>query len=136
MPYGIYDNIECEYGEHDPFTPQEHQEQVLNYFIKKSPFKGLCLFHRLGSGKSCSSIITSDQILRLREANSDIKAKKLNVNSCVFTHFLKGEANVLGTSKTRLPKRPGVVGSLGSIFLSSGCKVWGPEYMFLFFLSF
>jgi len=75
MPYGIYDNIECEYGEHDPFTPQEHQEQVLNYFIKKSPFKGLCLFHRLGSGKSCSSIITSDQILRLREANSDIKAK-------------------------------------------------------------
>jgi hypothetical protein len=75
MPYGIYDNIECEYGEHGQFTPQEHQEQVLNYFIKKSPFKGLCLFHRLGSGKSCSSIITSDQILRLRDPNSDIKAK-------------------------------------------------------------
>ena len=32
---------------------------------------------------------------------------------------------MLGNSKTGLPKHPGVVGSIGRIFLSSGCKVWG-----------
>ena len=34
---------------------------------------------------------------------------------------------MLGTLKTRLPKGPGVVGSIGRIFLSSGCKVSGSK---------
>lgn len=65
MPYGVYKNIMCDKGSHPPFTPQEHQSEVLDYFINKSKYKGLCLYHRLGSGKSCSSIMISDEMLKL-----------------------------------------------------------------------
>ena len=55
----------------------------------------------------------------------------------VYTYIYggMGEANVLGNSKTRLLKHLGVVGSNGSIFLSSGCKVWGPKSMILWIFS-
>lgn len=65
MPYGVYNKIICDKGNHPPFTPQEHQSEVLDYFINKSRYKGLCLYHRLGSGKSCSSIMISDEMLKL-----------------------------------------------------------------------
>lgn len=64
MPYGIYKKVICDKGSHPPFTPQEHQSEVLDYFINKSKNKGLCLYHRLGSGKSCSSIMISDEMLK------------------------------------------------------------------------
>lgn len=64
MPHGVYENIECDVGKHSPFTPQEHQEELLNYFLNKSKYKGILAFHRLGSGKSCSSIMISDQMIR------------------------------------------------------------------------
>jgi superfamily II DNA or RNA helicase len=65
MPNGIYENIECDIGKHPPFTPQQHQEELLDYFINKSKHKGIVAFHRLGSGKSCSSIMISDQMIKL-----------------------------------------------------------------------
>ena len=68
MPYGIYEKVKCLYEDHNEFIPQEHQSEVLDYFINKSKYKGLCLFHRLGSGKSCSSILISDQMLKLAKA--------------------------------------------------------------------
>jgi hypothetical protein len=62
MPLGIYDNIECDVGGHPPFTPQEHQKATLDYFMR-SKYKGLLLLHRLGSGKSCTSIMVADEFL-------------------------------------------------------------------------
>ena len=63
MPHGVYENIECNIGKHPPFTPQEHQSELLDYFLNKSKYKGIVAFHRLGSGKSCSSIMISDQMI-------------------------------------------------------------------------
>lgn len=63
MPRGIW-KIECDVGKHPPFIPQEHQTEVMNYFLQ-SKYKGLLLFHRLGSGKSCSSILISDKMLEI-----------------------------------------------------------------------
>ena len=64
MPRGVYENIECDIGKHPPFTPQEHQSELLDYFLNKSKYKGIVAFHRVGSGKSCSSIMISDQMIR------------------------------------------------------------------------
>ena len=64
MPYGIYDKIICTHGKHPEFIPQEHQSEVLDYFLNKLKYKGLLLFHKLGSGKSCSSIMISDEMLK------------------------------------------------------------------------
>jgi superfamily II DNA or RNA helicase len=63
MPHGIYENIECDVGKHKEFTPQAHQAELLDYFLNKLKYKGIVAFHRLGSGKSCSSILISDAML-------------------------------------------------------------------------
>jgi superfamily II DNA or RNA helicase len=67
MGYGIYKNLICPEF-HKEFTPQKHQEFVRDYFIN-SPYKGLLLFHRLGSGKTCSSIIIGDALLKSKIKN-------------------------------------------------------------------
>ena len=64
MPYGIYENIECDTGKHSRFNAQKHQEELLDYFLNKSKYKGIVAYHKLGSGKSCSSILIADQMIR------------------------------------------------------------------------
>ena len=58
------------------FIPQKHQEAVKNYFIN-SPYRGLLLYHLLGSGKTCTSIIIADEMLKTRLSDPE---KKLGVN--------------------------------------------------------
>lgn len=65
MPYGIYDNVICDSGKHPEFKPQKHQSEILDYFLNRLKHKGLLAFHKLGSGKSCSSIMISDEMLRV-----------------------------------------------------------------------
>ena len=53
----------CLNVDQEPFIPQAHQEKIKNYFIS-SPYRGLLLYHRLGSGKTCTSIIIADEMLK------------------------------------------------------------------------
>ena len=46
----------------------EHQKKVLEYF-PTSPYKGLLLFHKLGSGKTCTSIAVADEMLKRNMIN-------------------------------------------------------------------
>lgn len=62
MPEGITRNINCGKKVKKPFTPNPHQQLVNDYF-QTSPYKGLLLFHKLGSGKSCTSILVADTLL-------------------------------------------------------------------------
>lgn len=62
MPRGIYSNLRCKSSE-KTFTPLQHQEKVRDYFLT-SKYKGLLLFHELGSGKTCTAIITADAMLK------------------------------------------------------------------------
>jgi len=64
MPDGIYKNIDCSNSNHTEFNPQEHQKKLLDYFLDESKHKGLLVFHKLGSGKSCSSIMISDKMIK------------------------------------------------------------------------
>jgi superfamily II DNA or RNA helicase len=73
MPHGIYKKLTCNSDKHSDFIPQKHQSEVLDYFLNKSKYKGLLLYHKLGSGKSCSSILISDEML------SASKVKKVYV---------------------------------------------------------
>ena len=52
----------CLNKEHSEFIPQPHQENVVNYFIN-SPHRGLLLYHLLGSGKTCTSILVANKML-------------------------------------------------------------------------
>lgn len=65
---GIYTNFSCiNIPERKPFIPQKHQTECLNYFtniiMKRKDLKGMLLFHKLGSGKTCTSLMISDYLL-------------------------------------------------------------------------
>lgn len=53
----------CNTIERNVFTPLPHQASVRDYFMK-SKYRGLLLFHKLGSGKTCTSIIIADAMLK------------------------------------------------------------------------
>tara|TARA_B100000787_G_scaffold168154_1_gene156361 strand:+ start:3194 stop:6685 length:3492 start_codon:yes stop_codon:yes gene_type:complete len=50
----------CERDDDAPFTPMSHQKIVRDYMSKYSPYRGILLFHGLGSGKTCSSIAIAE----------------------------------------------------------------------------
>ena len=63
MPNGVYDKISCKTDNKLFFEPAEHQIKVRDYF-SESKYKGLLLFHKLGSGKTCTSILIADKLLK------------------------------------------------------------------------
>ena len=64
---GYYKHINCKSSKKRAkdykFQPAKHQEIVTEYFLN-SPYKGLLLYHKLGSGKSCTSIMVADAMLK------------------------------------------------------------------------
>ena len=66
MPKGIYNKKKCKNKTHLKFKPNPHQLFVLKYFTK-SKYKGLLLYHKLGSGKTCSSILISDKMIKKKQ---------------------------------------------------------------------
>ena len=110
MPEGIYSNMECDEGEHPPFTPQEHQTATLRYFLSTSTEKGMLLLHRLGSGKSCTSIMAADGSLGLGDilASDEIRKSSKSTHIYVITpgslrqNFLKEYCSRCGVSPEAL----------------------------------
>lgn len=64
---GVYGGYSC-IKEHKPFEPTKHQVETKDYFLT-SPYKGLLLYHKLGSGKTCTSIMIADTMLRMKIIN-------------------------------------------------------------------
>ena len=63
---GIYKDRRCFGKRTNTFIPNEHQAYVRDYFIN-SKHKGLLLYHKLGSGKTCTSIIIADALLQSKK---------------------------------------------------------------------
>lgn len=63
MPAGVYNRYICSQDDRPEFEPNAHQAETLQYFLR-SPFKGLLLYHKLGSGKTCTAILIADEFLR------------------------------------------------------------------------
>jgi hypothetical protein len=51
-------------SENYEFIPHEEQEAITKWFINESPYRGIVLFHQLGSGKTCTSILMIDEWLK------------------------------------------------------------------------
>tara|TARA_B100000767_G_scaffold273948_1_gene305551 strand:- start:2111 stop:5323 length:3213 start_codon:yes stop_codon:yes gene_type:complete len=54
------DSITCERDDNAIFSPMAHQKIVRDYISKYTPYRGVLLFHGLGSGKTCSSIAITE----------------------------------------------------------------------------
>jgi len=67
MPSGIYSNINCYVDADKKFNSTKIQDEIKTYFIetimKSDVLKGLLLFHKLGSGKTCTSILIADELI-------------------------------------------------------------------------
>jgi superfamily II DNA or RNA helicase len=68
---GIHKNYWCLEEKKKKFIPQEHQSQCKKYFINdimESKYnKGLLLYHKLGSGKTSTSIIIADSLIKSKK---------------------------------------------------------------------
>lgn len=64
MTRGVYIEKKCESGEPShTFKPNPHQTFVVDEFLK-SKYRGMLLYHKLGSGKTCTSILLADRMLK------------------------------------------------------------------------
>ena len=67
--HGIYNNyrVSLDLKKCKEFIPQEHQTQCLKYFanviMNSNDIKGLLLYHKLGSGKTATSLMISNYLL-------------------------------------------------------------------------
>lgn len=66
MPQGIYKKLECKEKRKNDFKATEHQLKTVNFFLSKKAHKGILLYHKLGSGKTCTSIMIADKMLKRR----------------------------------------------------------------------
>lgn len=79
MPQGIYTNISCHMNNKTKRSEREiiekkfkllpHQFFISNFFLNHHFKKGLLLYHRLGSGKTCTSIYIADKMLEEKKIN-------------------------------------------------------------------
>ena len=54
------ESASCEEDEDAPFSLMPHQKIVRDYINLYTPYRGLLLFHGLGSGKTCSSVAITE----------------------------------------------------------------------------
>ena len=65
----------CERDDDSPFSAMGHQKIVRDYITQYTPYRGVLLFHGLGSGKTCSSVAiaegmkTSKQVIVMTPAS-------------------------------------------------------------------
>ena len=54
-------NASCDSGNSNkPFKEMSHQELVRDYINNYTPYRGILLYHGLGSGKTCSSVVIAE----------------------------------------------------------------------------
>lgn len=66
------------------FTPREHQKRTLKDFLA-NPYRGVVLYHKLGSGKSCSAIMIMDALFKLTVSGSGSKPHRQYKHIYVIT---------------------------------------------------
>lgn len=77
------------------FIPQPHQQKIADYFLE-SPHRGLLLYHLLGSGKSCTSILVAKTMLE----NKKVRHVYVLTPGSLRTNFINEFCKVCGDIKT------------------------------------
>ena len=63
----ISDENQCEQSEESEFSLMSHQKIIKDYINLYTPYRGLLLYHGLGSGKTCSSIAIAEGMKTAKE---------------------------------------------------------------------
>lgn len=81
------------------FIPQPHQRETLKKFVT-SPYKGMLLYHKLGSGKTCTSIMIADALLATHKVTHVYLLTPGSLRSGWVTEFCK----VCGSNPKEMPR--------------------------------
>ena len=94
---------ECAHFRKNDFVALKHQKRVFDRFVDDPAVRGLLLFHKLGSGKTCTSIMIADAILGI----SDMAAKFVYVLTpgSLRQNFVSEYCGVCGQNPRTLSKR-------------------------------
>jgi len=63
----VSDENQCEQSEESEFSLMSHQKIIKEYINLYTPYRGLLLYHGLGSGKTCSSIAIAEGMKTAKE---------------------------------------------------------------------
>jgi superfamily II DNA or RNA helicase len=97
MPHGIHKNKTCSENDMPVFIANPHQIAVRDYLIN-STYKGLLLYHKLGSGKTCTAILSATELLILKK----IKHVFILTPGSLRTNWLYEYCNTCGVGSDRL----------------------------------
>ena len=98
----MYRNIECESTPSKKFTPQRHQIKAVDDALR-SEHKGMLMYHTLGSGKSCTSIMFADAILK-RVQNKSVTIRVF-LPAALRTNFIDEYCKLCGKNPKFLRDR-------------------------------
>jgi superfamily II DNA or RNA helicase len=81
MPAGIHTGLKCKAKPMKKFVPAPHQLAVAKQLIENPDQKGILCIHKLGSGKTCTSILSADGLLMADAVKDKKKFKHVYVFS-------------------------------------------------------
>ena len=93
----------CERDENADFSLMSHQKIVRDYISTFTPYRGLLLYHGLGSGKTCSSIAIAEGMKTSKKiiALGGISAAKLNKLKLTKSYGFAGISYFKGNNKMK-----------------------------------
>ena len=128
-------NASCEKTDGDGFKLMSHQKLVRDYISQYTPYRGVLLFHGLGSGKTCSSIAiaeglkTSKQIIIMTPASLSMNYKE-ELKKCGDDMYKKNQfwefisTNNLGDKKKEIVDSLSQALSLSVDFINKQKGAW------------
>jgi superfamily II DNA or RNA helicase len=128
-------NASCEKTDSSGFKLMSHQKLVRDYISQYTPYRGVLLFHGLGSGKTCSSIAiaeglkTSKQIIIMTPASLSMNYKE-ELKKCGDDMYKKNQfwefvsTNNLGDKKKEIVDSLSVALSLSVDFINNQKGAW------------
>ena len=129
------DNISCDSQSSGEFSLLIHQQLVRDYLNLYSPYRGLLLYHGLGSGKTCTSIaiaegmknakkifiltpasLEENYLSELKKCGDDIYKKQQHWNWVPYS------SNNLNTLSAALQLKVDYIKKIGGVFLADNTK--------------
>jgi hypothetical protein len=127
-------NIPVDIPEGEKYYP--YQKFVRDYMRKESPYRGILVYHGLGSGKTCTSIATAEALFASAHKKIIVmtpKALKKNflgeVSFCGFRHFqLQNFWVKLDPADPTVTLFANQVLGLSGAYLKKARSIWAPDF--------
>lgn len=101
-----------------------YQKLVRDYLLLESPYRGLLVYHGLGSGKTCSAIGVAESLLSTKKVHVLLPASlqasfRLEIRKCGDPIYMKNNFWETRTLRSEADKQPALAMGISDTFLKS-----------------